>query len=139
MYQQTQYFFLLYQDLTMIFIRVKINNFSRRPLATLLSLSLVTTIGIFSPISELPNSKKAMACLPGLDTTEKACKTVAVTEQAERENMDISRQFFIAPFNQGNEADVLRALLIAVNFVIVVRLLFQGYRAWFRNKTDEEF
>ena len=125
----------------MVLRQVKINNFSRwRPLATLLSLSLVTTIGIFSPISELPNSK-AMACSLALDTTDKACNTVAqvTAEQAERkENMDISRQFFIAPFNQGNEADVLRALLIAVNFVIVVRLLFQGYRAWFGSKTDEE-
>ena len=124
----------------MILSEIKINNFSRRPLATLLSLSLVTTIGIFSPISELPNSKKAMACSLALDTTDKACKKVTqVTEQAERGNIDISRQFFIAPFNQGNEADVLRAFLLAVNFVIAVRLLFQGYRAWFRNKTDEEF
>ena len=125
----------------MILKQVKINNFfRRRPLATLLSLSLVTTIGIFGLSLQLLNSK-AMASSLGLDTTDKACETVAqVTEQeqAERGNMDISRQFFIAPFNQGNVADVLRAFLLAVNFVIAVRLLFQGYRAWKRSKADEE-
>ena len=121
----------------MILSEIKINKFSRLTAkATLLGLSLATSM--FWVSSQLPSSK-AMACLPGLDSTGFVCKTVdQVTEQAERENIDVSRQFFIAPFNQVNNADVLRALLIAVNFVIVVRLLWKGYRAWKRSKANEE-
>ena len=104
----------------MISSQIEINKFSRRRTkATLLALSLATSLFWVSP--QL-SSGKAMACVPPV-TIGFFCNTV---------NQAISKENI-----SEDDAQIVRAIFLVLNFVIAGRILWKGYQAWFGS--NEEF
>ena len=91
-----------------------------RAKATLVGLSLIATLGIFSFNPELANAK-AIKCAPGADNTGVVCGPMEETSQE-------------SPF--GDNGDIVQTIFLAVNIAIVAKLLWNGYHFWLDSKTN---